>query len=108
MGCQLSVEQGVYLAVSELGLEEEDLQEWRLKDNHIECLGLVGKSYMIDCLRKIVRNPCACHFRGQCKLCIFIKGLILAIYMKISDKEISGIYGGPGCILCTKVRRYPA
>ena len=47
MGCQLSVEQGVCLAVKELGLEEADLQGWRLNDNHVECLGLVCKIEMM-------------------------------------------------------------
>ena len=47
MGCQLSIDQAVYLTVSELGLEEADLQGWRVKDDHIECLGLVGKTYVL-------------------------------------------------------------
>jgi hypothetical protein len=58
MGCQLSIDQAVYLTVSELGLEEADLQGWRVKDDHIECLGLVGKTYVFFCF-------IACHFPGQ-------------------------------------------
>ena len=49
MGCQLSVEEASYLAVNELGLDEADLQGWQLKEDHIECLGLVSKAHARIC-----------------------------------------------------------
>ena len=48
MGCQLSVEQASYLVVNDLGLDEADLQGWQLKDDHIECLGLVSKACVMN------------------------------------------------------------
>ena len=43
MGCNISVEEGAYFAVNELGVDEADFQGWQQKNNYIECLGLVSK-----------------------------------------------------------------
>ena len=49
MGCHISVEEATSFAVNELGIDEADFQGWQQKNNHIECLGLVSKTFITIC-----------------------------------------------------------